>query len=245
MKSNKISQAVILSAGLGTRLRPLTDTMPKVMVPFLGKPLLLHHIEQLKKHGITDIFINLHYLPKVVMEYFGDGSKFGVHITYAIEKDEILGTAGGVKNFEGKLKNDFFVIYGDVFSLVDYTKMSEAYFKKKDTLGMTIVGDTDHPEDSDLVEVTDDLLFIKIYPKPHTVLPKKYKAMRALFIFNEKILKYIPPSTRYEIDHQLLPKILEAQQTFYGYECGDFLKDVGTLERYKKVEEYLKNRIKK
>ncbi len=236
---NSITQAVILSAGLGTRLRPLTDGLPKVMLPFGGKPLLQWHMERLKKYGVKEFFINLHHLPDMIKNYFGDGSKLGVKITYAFEP-EILGTAGGVKNFEGKLKDDFFVIYGDVFSLIDYSKMAAAYLARPGIIGMEVVGDTDHPQDSDLVEVAEDLKFLKIYPKPHKELPPRYKSMRAAaFIFKERILEYIPRGKYYEIDHELLPDVLAKGESVYGYECGEFIKDIGTPERYKRVQVYI------
>jgi len=242
---NKIKQAVILSAGFGTRLRPMTDGIPKVMVPFFNKPLLQWHIEQFKKYGVEEFFINLFYLPEVIKSHFGDGSKFGVKINYFLEGPEILGTAGGIKDFEGKLTGDFFVIYGDVFSLVDYSKMAKSFYEKEGTIGMELVGDTDHPYDSDLAEVNDNLRFLKIYPKPHKELPKKYKSMRGIYIFNEKLLKYIPENKYYEIDHNLLPDILARGENFYGYETKDFLKDIGTMERYREVENYLSKLSKK
>lgn len=235
---NKIIQAVILSAGIGTRLRPLTENLPKVMVPIDGKPLLECHFEQFKKYGIKEFFINLHYLPEKITDYFGDGSKWGIKIIYKYES-EILGTAGGIKNFESDLKNNFFVIYGDIFSLVDYSKMNEFFNQKPGAIGMELIGDTDHPLDSDLVEINDGLRFLKIYPKPHKELPKKYKSMRGIYIFNEKILKYIPIQKYYEIDHNLLPEVLERGENIYGYETTDYLKDIGTLERYQKVQKYL------
>jgi len=247
---NKITQAVILSAGFGTRLRKVTgDTLPKVMVSLAGKPLLEWHIEQFKKHGIKEFFINLHYLPDVITSYFGDGSQWGVHITYAYEP-MILGTAGGVKNFypiEGAsssggsatLGNRFFVIYGDIFSLMDYTKMAVTFEERPNAIGMELIGETDHPYDSDLVEVDDELRFIKIRPKPHKVLPPRCKAMRGVYIFTDKIFLYIPEKQYYEIDHQLLPDVLSRGERFYGYECGDFVKDIGTPERYEEVNRWL------
>ena len=231
---------MILSAGLGTRLRPLTNGIPKVMVSLLGKPLLEHHILQLKKHGVRDFFINLHYLPEIIQNYFGDGSKWGVRISYVFEEPEIRGTAGGIKDFEGLLQGSFFVIYGDVFSLLDYEKMSKAYARHPDAIGMTIVGVNDHPHDSDLVVVGEDSKFVRMYPKPNTELPQDWRAMRTTFIFDERILNYIPPKTYYEIDHELLPDALSKGETMYGYETNDFLKDIGTPERYREVEEYLK-----
>ncbi len=237
---NKITQAVLLSAGLGTRLLPLTEDVPKVMLPIGGKPLLEWHIERLKSFGVSEFFINLFYLPEVVRNYFEDGSRWGVHIDYCLEEPAIRGTAGGVKDFEGKLRGDFFVCYGDVFSRVDLGKMRDAFYSRPGAVGMTVVGDTDHPEDSDLVEVADDVRFIKIHPKPHSALPSRYKAMRAAaFIFNERILGYIPANAYYEIDHQLLPDVLSKGEKFYGYETKEYLKDIGTMERYKQVEEYV------
>ncbi len=236
---NKIKQAVILSAGFGTRLKPLTDNIPKGMVPFSGKPLLQWHIEQFKRHGVEEFFINLFYLPEVIKNHFRDGSKFGVKINYFLEEPDVLGTAGGIKDFQGKLHGDFFVIYGDVFSLVDYSKMTDAFYEKENPIGMELVGDTDHPHDSDLAEVDSNLRFLKIYPKPHKELPPKYKSMRGVYIFNERILKYIPENKYYEIDHNLLPDVLEKGEKFYGYESGDYLKDIGTIERYNAVQKYI------
>ncbi len=238
----KIHQAVILSAGLGTRLRPLTDNIPKVMVPFAGKPLLEHHILQLKKHGVLEFLINVHYLPTVITDYFRDGSKWGVKIIYHVE-GKILGTAGGVKGFERQLGETFFVLYGDMFSVVDYSKMGEAFQKKPaDALGMMIVGKNDHPADSDVAEVDESLKFLKIYPKPHAypALPENFRTMDALFVFRKKILDYIPAGKQSDLDREVLPKALAAGEELYGYECADFLQDIGTMERYRKVEDYLK-----
>lgn len=229
-------QAIILSGGFGTRLRPLTDNMPKVMVPIGGKPVLEHHVEHLKKIGITDILINLHYLPEVIKNHFGDGSRFGVDITYRYEP-EILGTAGAVKNFEDRLQEEFLVIYGDILSFVDYRKFKDFFDKKPDAIGAEIVGDTDHPFDSDLAEIDGDLRFKKIHTKPHNQIPEKYKSMKAIFILRKEILDFIPQGKYYEIDHQLLPDILSRGFDFYGYETADYLKDVGTMERYQKAQE--------
>jgi mannose-1-phosphate guanylyltransferase/phosphomannomutase len=236
-------QAVVLSAGLGTRLQPITDNIPKAMVPFGGKPLLQWHIEQFKKHGVKEFFINLHHLPDIIKNYFGDGSKFGVKITYSFEP-EILGTAGGIKQFEPYLGENFFVIYGDMFSLVDYSKMAEEFTEKPDAVGMVVVGRNDHPRDSDLVGVDKNLKFLKIYTKPHGYkkLPDNFRTMDAVFILKNNILKYIPVGKYYEIDHELLPAVLAEGRNFYGYETSDYLKDIGTIERYNEVEEYLKKK---
>jgi len=229
-------QALIFCAGLGTRLKPLTDNIPKPMVPIDGKPLLERHIEQFKKYGVNDFLINLHHLPDKITDYFGNGSNWGVKITYKYEP-ELLDTAGAIKNFEQELDDKFFLIYGDVFSLLDYDKFGKGFLEKKDTIAMVVIGDTDHPWDSDLVEVDNNLRFLKIYKKPHDTIPKKYKAMRAVYCFDKKIADYIPGGEHYKIDHQLLPDIVGRGLAVYGYETTDYLKDIGTPERYQKCNE--------
>lgn len=238
---HNITQAVILCAGFGTRLRPLTDKVPKVMLPFAGKPLLEYHLEHLKRHGITDIFINLHHLPCVIQDYFGDGSRWGVRITYALEP-EIRGTAGGVKNFEGELKDAFLVIYGDMFSTVNYTKMAAAFRKKENVIALSIVGDPDYIQHSDLVEVDGEMKMVKVYPRPHPDPPQHFKVLLAIHIFNERILPYIPAGKHYDIDGELLPHILERGEAAYGYETKEFLMDIGTPERYEIVKRWVEKR---
>jgi len=230
-----IKQAVILSAGLGARLRPYTDAMPKPMIPILGKPLLEWHIEQYKKHGVSEFFINTHYLPEVIKDHFGDGSKFGVRVTYSFEP-VILGTAGGIKQFELQLDERFYFIYGDTFSLVDYSAMAAAYAAKKDPIGMQRVKETRDYADADVAELDRDGQFVAIHAKPHTmVYPNAYR-LRGASIFERRILSYIPPGVPYEVGKQLLPAVVAAGEKFYGYECNDYSKGIDTEEKWKEVE---------
>lgn len=236
----KITQAVILSAGLGTRLRPTTDTVPKVMIPILGKPLLEWHIEQFKKHSVNEFFINTHYLPRVVTEYFGDGSRWGVEIAYTFEQ-EPLGTAGGVKGFENKLSDSFFLIYGDTFSMLDYTKMREAWEKlPADALGVQLMKETKNYADADVAEVDSSGRFTAVHAKPHSRAYAHAYRMRGVFILRKAILAHIPPQAYYEIGKELLPALVSRGHAFYKYECGDYSKGIDTIEKWREVEEYVK-----
>lgn len=234
----------MLSAGFGTRMRALTENMniPKVMVPLLGKPLLEWHIETLKKYGVSEFFVNLHYLPDVIQGYFGDGSKWGVKIIYALESPEILGTAGGIKDFDGMLGELFFVLYADTFYGIDYENLIDFYSLKKGAIGIGTARRTDHPHDSDLAILDSDGNVVRLLLRPHKELPKDYWGMSAPYIFSKKILQYIPPKTYYEIDHQLVPDLLRRGYSYFAYKLqpGEFRKDIGTPERYREVEEYLK-----
>jgi NDP-sugar pyrophosphorylase family protein len=245
-----ITQAIISAGGFGTRLRPTTDTMPKPMIPILGKPLLEWHIEQFKKFGVTEFFFTLHYLPQVVMDYFGDGSKWGVKMHYFVE-EEPLGTAGAIKKFEAQLDDDFFYIYGDTFSLMDYGKMETVWQKKvaaaragddskKAPIGMQRVGRSDEYADVDIAELDGSGRIVAVHPKPHTErYPNAYR-MRGTFILSKKILSYIPANGAFELGKQLLPSVIAAGENFYGYECDDYSKGIDTVEKWREVEEYLK-----
>ncbi len=237
-----VTQAVIAAGGLGTRLRPLTDTIPKVMVPILGKPLLEHHIEQFKKHGVKEFFFTLHYLPQVIIDYFGDGTKWGVKVNYFIEK-KLLGTAGGIKKFKDKLDESFFYTLGDIFSLVDYSNVSRVFSEKPDAIGMQRIGKTEKFENIDLVEVNDEKLFLKIHPKPNVSRPPSSYLLRGSFLLNKKILSYIPEDLEYAMTTQLLPNVIARGEKFYGYECDDYSQGIDTAEKLREVEEYLKNHL--
>ena len=241
MAHNRITQAVILSAGLGTRLRSVTgDALPKVMVPLGGKPLLEHHIERFKAFGANEFFVNLFHLPEKITDYFGDGSKWGVKITYALETPDIRGTAGGVKDFDGKLRGDFFVIYGDMFSRLDYRKMASEFARRPGHIGMMLVGESSHPHDSDLVLMDDAMNFKKIFVKPHGEVPETNMTLLATYLMNERVLRFIPPNAYYEIDHELLPDLLARGERFSGYVSNDYILDIGTPERYREAEAYVK-----
>ncbi len=217
----------------------LTASVPKVMVPIGGRPLLEHHILQFKRHGVDEFFVNLHYLPGVIREYFGDGSRWGVRITYAFEP-EILGTAGGMKQFEAMLDSEFFAVYGDTFSAVDYTKMYEAFRTKRDTIGMQRMQRTDSYADADVAELDGEGRYVAIHPKPHAATyPNAYR-MRGIFILKKEILSYVPEGVPYEIGRQLLPAIVLAGKNFYAYECDDYSKGIDTPEKLREVEEYWK-----
>ena len=116
-------KAILLAAGKGQRLGELTIRNPKPMIEINGKPILEHNIEMCRKSGINDIYINLHHLPDIIRNYFGDGSKYGVHITYSYEED-LLGTAGALIPLKNKLENEpLFVIYGDNYIPFDLNEL--------------------------------------------------------------------------------------------------------------------------
>lgn len=228
-------QAVILSAGEGTRLNPLTKNVPKVMVPIKGKPLLLWHIEHLKKFGIKDIFINLHYLPNAITDYFQNGKKFGVNISYSFEK-HLLGTGGGLTQFRKKLHGTFFLLYGDVFIDINIKKLYDFHLNKKADVTM-VVTKTDHPADSDLANFFSDMRLNKLHFKPHKRLPKTPFGLSAVYMINASVLP-VASKKPFALEKGFLLKLQKKGGSIFCYETQEFVKDIGTPARYKFVKRW-------
>lgn len=227
-------KAFILCAGLGSRLKPLTDSKPKVMIEIGGKPVLEHLIILCKKHGIEEIIVNLHYFPDKVKDYFGDGKKWGVSIKYSFEK-KLMGGAGALKFAERLIsKEPFIVMNGDVMTNVDLTEMVD-FHKKSGGIGTIFVHETDHPYDSDLVEYDEGFLVKRFFR------PKRGDSFKAIsktggHIFETRVLDFIPSGKKYSLEKQLIPDLLRKGERLYAYYSNAYSNDMGTLERLKKVE---------
>ena len=156
LSGNKLPniKAVILVGGPGTRLQPLTDNIPKSLVPVLNRPFMEHTFAYLKHYGIEDIILTLNYLPETIRDYFGDGSQVGVRLSYYIE-EEPMGTAGAVKNAEERLDNTFVVLNGDVFSDIDLADML-AYHRKNRAAATISLKWVDDPSAFGVVETDDN-----------------------------------------------------------------------------------------
>ena len=134
-----INQAIILAGGRGERLRPITDTIPKVMVEINEKPLLLYQMEYLKKFGITNIILSVGYLWEKIQDFFGDGAGFGINIQYSVEEG-FRGTGGALKLAKEALNDDFFLVNGDTYHPIDYSDLESFYLtsraNKQDLVGV-------------------------------------------------------------------------------------------------------------
>lgn len=233
-----IEQAVILCAGLGSRLRPFTDTAPKPMLPILGVPMIEWNIQRFAEFGVKRFLINLHYLPDVLTSYLGDGSRWGVQIDYHFEPT-ILGTAGGVKAFERQLDPEFFLLYGDVFSRMDYGAMERKWRELGAGLGMQRMRRTDAYADADVVEVDPSDRVVAVHPKPHVREYPHACRMAGIFILASQIISGVPADQYCEIGKDLLPCVVKQGGEFWGYFCSDYSKGIDTLEKKGEVEAYL------
>ncbi len=226
-------KALILAAGLGTRLKPLTDHQPKVIIKVGSKPILEHLINLCRHHQIKDIILSTHYLSDQIINYFQDGKQAGVHINYSHETIR-LGGAGAMKLAEPLLKDDdFIVLNGDVLTNVNLTEMI-SFRRRQQGLATFLVHDTDHPFDSDLVEYNDHFKILRFFrPQPGD----KFKPLSktGTHIFKPAVLNFIPPQQEFSLEKQLIPKLLAANQPLYAYFSDCYSKDMGTLERLAQV----------
>jgi N-acetyl-alpha-D-muramate 1-phosphate uridylyltransferase len=158
-------QAIIVAGGLGTRLRPLTSSVPKAMVPVCGRPFLEYELTLLANSGIEDVVLCIGYLGEQVVDHFGDGSSSGIRIRYSWDGEELLGPIGAVKKAEALLADAFFLTYGDAYLRLDYGALMHSLLGSDKLSAMAVLRNENKHGRSDLV-VTDGL--VRSYDKQHT-----------------------------------------------------------------------------
>jgi len=190
-------KAIILAAGRGERLRPLTDTIPKPLVPIKGMPLLEYNLLLLKHHGVKEVCINTSYLAEQIKNRFGDGSNLGINICYSFEK-ELLGTSGALNNFRDKLNETFYVIYGDNLTDIDLTKFLEYHRNKGGIATLAVRKKEKEYKTQSLIFADDDFKITTFLEKPTeeqvrlSVLEDFKLINSGIYILEPKIFNYIP-----------------------------------------------------
>lgn len=234
-------KVVITAGGKGERLRPLTDNIPKPMVPVQGNPVLEHIIMYLKKQGFDDFILTLCYKGEVIKNYFGNGSKIGVKIDYTLENESNpLGTAGGVGLARDQLKETFLVVCGDALRTLDSTKLLKAHQKKGAFATMTLHKPRTEKITS-LVEFDKDwrLLGFIERPTPEQLAETVEVSMNSSFyVFEPEIFKYIPVNQKIDFGYDVWPKVLANKERVFIYPTDDYVLDVGTPEGLEEAQKW-------
>src|SRR3989344_9097237 len=184
----------ILAAGVGSRLRPLTDSIPKPMVPFGGRPLLEHTITLLRNQGFRNFVMNVHHLPEKIVDHFGNGKKFGVNIAYSDESNELLETAGAIRKAAGRLSDTFILLYGDHMHAFDFRNILR-FHNSVGALGTMVLKTSDLPQNGDIAEIDPATRrIIKWYARPHKVaeFSDSLYLNTGFSVFSKKIVDHIP-----------------------------------------------------
>ncbi|HSH34852.1 sugar phosphate nucleotidyltransferase [Schnuerera sp.] len=223
-------KGVIMSGGIGTRLRPLTCDLPKPMVPIFNKPVMEYGIELLKKHGINDIAVTLHYLPNMIMDYFGSGFKFDANIKYYIE-EKPLGTGGSVKNAEEFLDTTVIVISGDAFTDINLKKAYDFHIKKGSKATLVLKREP-IPLEYGLVITDEEGRIIRFLEKPSWGEVFSDTINTGIYILEPEVFQYYKKGENFDFSKDLFPKLLKDNMPIYGYIAEEYWCDVGDLNTY-------------
>ena len=228
-------RAVLMAGGSGTRLRPLTCDLPKPMVPILNRPIAEHIINLLKRHQIREVIATLHYLPDILRDYFQDGSEFGVQMTYAVEEDQPLGTAGCVKNIVELLDGTFLVISGDCITDFDLTAAIQ-FHKRKQSKATLILTRVPNPIEFGVVITDENYRIRRFLEKPSTSEIFSDTVNTGIYILEPEILEYLPFDEEADFSRDLFPLLLEKDEPMYGYIADGYWCDVGNLDAYREAQ---------
>lgn len=237
-------KAMILAAGKGTRVRPLTNEMPKPMIPIIGKPVMEYLIEELARHGFDEIMINVSHLPEKIESYFGNGERFGVEIGYSfeghIEDGEIqstaLGSAGGIKriqDFGGFFNDTFLVVCGDALIDLDLTAAVRQHWKSGAVASIcTAEVSSDQVSDYGVVVSEPNGQITSFQEKPTAEEALSNQVNTGIYIFEPEVLDLIPSDTEFDIGGDLFPKIVEYGLKFNAVNIPFNWIDIGKINDY-------------
>lgn len=225
---------MLLAAGEGTRLRPLTEHCPKPMLTVGGTPMLEHLVALLRAYGVTEIAINLHYKPQSIVSHFGDGSRFGVSITYSYEA-ELLGSAGAARNLDRFLDETFFVLYGDVLTDIDLAKLAQQHRARSAAMTLALY-EVEDPSRCGIVRTREDGKVEAFVEKPGLDQIVGRFANAGVYVAEPEILAHIPRHRPSDFGHDLIPELLRRRAPIYAFPTDAYVLDIGSPERYAQAE---------
>lgn len=230
-------KAIIIAGGKGERLRPLTDKLPKPMIKIGGKPILEHVIGLLKKNGISDLVISLCFLPQLISDYFEDGSRFDVKITYIYEDPKNpSGTSGSILASKSFIFDDFIVTYADIIRDLDIKKMIKFHKNSKSFstinvykhIGENFKSSLKFNNNFRLTEFTE-------HESKRNLNSKNQWSNGSFYIFKKGIFDFIPKNKKSDFSKDIFPKLLRLNKKISVYPSSDYFLDIGTKESLKKA----------
>jgi mannose-1-phosphate guanylyltransferase/phosphomannomutase len=228
-------KAMVLAAGAGTRLRPLTYETPKPMVPVVNRPVVHHVLNNLLRHGVKEAMVNLYAHADQVRGYCGDGSRWSMKLEYSHET-KLMGTAGAIKKVERYFKDGpFFVMSGDGLSDIDLTDML-AFHRKSGSIATMAVHRVDSRFDYGVTLAAKNGRIKGFMEKPSWADVFSNTVNTGIYLFEPEILKMIPSGRVYDFGHDLWPKLLKMKKPIYAYEFDSYWCDVGNLPEYRRSQ---------
>ena len=226
-------KAVIMAGGFGTRIQPLTSSMPKPMIPLFNRPIMLHIVELLKKHDITDLVMLLYHQPEVIKKFFRDGSDFGVKITYVTPLED-MGTAGAVKAAEKYLDERFLVISGDLLTDFNLKKVIDFHNDNKAMATITLTSVKD-PLQFGVVITDKEKRIIQFLEKPGWGEVISDTINTGIYVLEPEIFKHIPAEENFDFSQDLFPLMLKNKDALFGYTAKGYWRDIGNTDSYREA----------
>jgi mannose-1-phosphate guanylyltransferase / phosphomannomutase len=224
-----------MAGGEGTRLRPMTASQPKPMLPVANRPIMEHVLRLLRRHGLTDTVVTVHFLASMVRNYFGDGEDFGMRLQYATEETP-LGTAGSVKNAEDALRDEpFLVISGDALTDIDLSDLI-AFHKDNNALVTVALARVPDPLEFGIVIAHDDGKIQRFLEKPTWGQVFSDTVNTGIYVMEPEVLGNVPAGQVVDWSGDVFPKMLENGDRLYGWIADGYWEDVGSLESYFKAQ---------
>jgi NDP-sugar pyrophosphorylase family protein len=233
-------KAVILAGGEGTRLRPLTLTLPKPVVPIVDRPLLRHQIDLLSSVGVDDIVFSLAYRPEKIQAVFGDGSRYGKRIRYAVEESP-LGTGGAVKNAQAHLDDVTVVFNGDVLTDVDLPAVVSAH-RRSGARATIVLVPVPNPSAYGLVETAPDGRVLRFTEKPDPSQVTTDTINAGIYVLETAALALMPAGARHSIERSFFPDLLARGDLVQAHLHRGYWIDVGTPQKYLQAHRDILNR---
>jgi mannose-1-phosphate guanylyltransferase len=228
-------KAMVLAAGKGTRLFPLTGEIPKPMAPVVGKPIIQHIFELLAGTGIEEVHVNVHYLADAILDVYGSTTSVNgtdIHIT---REDRLMGTAGSVKRIADHFDETFVVIMGDALTDVDVREVV-AFHKERGALATLALMRVPDTSQYGVVELDAAQNIVGFQEKPNFGEAVSNLANTGIYVLEPEALDYIPKGTFFDFAEDVFPRLLEAGEKLVGYEDSFYWSDIGTLEAYRAAQ---------
>ncbi len=226
-------KAVIMAGGFGTRIQPLTCNIPKPMIPLANRPIMLHIVELLKKHAITDLVMLLYHQPDVIKNFFRDGADFGVKIEYVTPLQD-MGTAGAVKCAEEFLNERFLVISGDLLTDFNLKKVMDFHVDHKAMVTITLTPVKD-PLQFGVVVTDREKRITQFIEKPGWGEVISDTINTGIYVLEPEIFKFIPAGENFDFSQDLFPFLLENKYPLFGYPVKGYWRDIGNTDSYREA----------
>jgi dTDP-glucose pyrophosphorylase/CBS domain-containing protein len=226
-REKKLNKAVLMVGGLGTRLQPLTESIPKPMLKVGNKPILETIVQKFAEFGYTNIVMCVNYKSDVIKKYFGDGAEFGVSIEYVLE-EERMGTAGALSLLKEKITEQFFVMNGDLLTNVNFEHLHN-FHVSNNSMGTMCVRDYDFQVPFGVVDI-ENTKILSITEKPL----HKFFVNAGIYMFNPEVLDFIPQNKFYDMP-SLFKKLISEGKNINSFPLREYWLDVGRIEEYEKA----------